>query len=286
MNYTRPVTELVQARYSCRSYQPVPLPDDAHNALVAFVRGLTARPFGTPLRLELAAATRSGSDELRGLGTYGIIRRPAGFVIGVVKHGARDLEDVGYALEQTVLKATDLGLGSCWLGGTFQRSNFAAQANLREGETLASVIAIGVIAHRLTWVDRALRGGAGSTSRRPWEQLFFDGQFGVPLTLAAAGGYAQALEMARQAPSASNKQPWRVVRCGTAWHLYLQRTPGYRERNALIGLPDLQRVDMGIFMCHLELTARQLGLPGQWELLSVDRVPELAGAEYKVSWVA
>jgi hypothetical protein len=275
MMLSHPVTELIMARYSCRSYQRVPLPDGARADLEAFLRGLTRGPFGTPLRLMLVSAA-SGSDELRGLGTYGVIRHPAGFIIGVVQKGAMDMEDIGYALEQCVLKATDLGLGTCWLGGTFRRSNFAARAAVRQDETLAAVIAVGVIADRTSLIDRAFRRGAGSKHRLPWEQLFFDGQFGAVLVPEETGGYAQVLEMARKAPSASNKQPWRVV---------LQRTPGYGRSTGLAGIPDIQRVDVGIFMCHFELVAAELGLKGKWQILGVDHVPQAAGAEYRVSWI-
>ena len=111
--FSRPVTELIQARYSCRSYRPVPVPEEARSALDLFLREQTHGPFGTPLRLVFLAATQSSSAGLRGLGTYGIIRHPAGFVIGLVHNGPVALEDVGHALELSVLKATDLDLGTC-----------------------------------------------------------------------------------------------------------------------------------------------------------------------------
>lgn len=284
MMFRRSVTELIEARYSCRSYQPVPIPEKARRSLDSYLQAISAGPFGTPLRLVFVAA-EPGGDELQGLGTYGVIRHPAGFVIGVVQRGAMDMEDIGYALEQSVLEATDLGLGTCWLGGTFRRGNFAARARLGQDETLAAVIAVGVIADRPSLVDRAFRRGAGSARRLAWEQLFFDGQFGALLSREAASDYAQVLEMARLAPSASNKQPWRVVRDGRSWHLYLQRTPGYDRSTALAGIPDIQRVDVGIFMCHFELVARELGLNGKWEILGVDQVPHSSGAEYRVSWI-
>ena len=96
----------------------------------------------------------------------------------------------------------------------------------------------------------------------------------------------QLLEAGRWAPSASNRQPWRVLRQGQAWHFFLQRTPGYgKVSEPVSGGSDLQRVDMGIAMCHFELTAKEMGLEGRW---TVD--PEAAGrpepAEYVVSWLA
>jgi nitroreductase len=123
--------------------------------------------------------------------------------------------------------------------------------------------------------------------RLPMEQMFFTGTFGNPLTTEAAGLYAQPLEMVRWAPSASNKQPWRIIRIGDAWHFYLQRTKGYGKGTLLFSilrLADLQRVDMGIAMCHFELTARSLGLHGRWIVEDPKlKIPE--NTEYTVSWI-
>ena len=49
-------------------------------------------------------------------------------------------------------------------------------------------------------------------------------------------------------------------------------------------MSDLQNVNMGIAMCHFELTARELGLDGRWEI-NPPQVAALDGlAEYTVSW--
>jgi len=61
----------------------------------------------------------------------------------------------------------------------------------------------------------------------------------------AAGRYLDPLEMLRLGPSASNRQPWRVVKepGREIFHLYLRRSKGYDK---LIKAVDLQRLDMGI----------------------------------------
>ena len=120
-----------------------------------------------------------------------------------------------------------------------------------------------------------------------WERLFFDGAFGVPLKRNAAGAFATVLEMVRIGPSASNKQPWRIVRVGEMWHLYLQRTPGYAKRNqVLLGIADMQRIDMGITMCHFTLTAEELGLCGKWMVQEPAIEKPDALTEYIASWEA
>ncbi len=128
---------------------------------------------------------------------------------------------------------------------------------------------------------------AGSNQRLPWEALFFDARWGVPLSPEAAGAYAEALEMVRLGPSASNKQPWRIVREGNHWHFYLQRTPRYAAMGLgkLIRIADIQRIDLGIAMCHFELTAAELGLAGQWQIgdPGLEMPDDLT--EYTASWI-
>lgn len=134
-----------------------------------------------------------------------------------------------------------------------------------------------------------IRRRAGSDNRLPPEELFFDRQFGQPLAPEQAGAYAEPLAMVRQAPSASNKQPWRIIRDGDNWHFYLQRTKGYGKGSLiywLLGLADLQRVDIGIAMCHFELTARELGLTGRWLVDEPNIAKTNEGSEYIVSWMA
>ena len=285
MPYSQPITELIARRYSCRTYLPVPIEEARRQQLEAFMASTRAGPFGTPVRFQLLAATKEDRAALRGLTTYGFIQGATGFILGVVQDGPKNMEDFGYCMEQVVLSATDLGLGTCWLGGTFNRSKFAVRAGLRQGEQMAAVTAVGHIAGKRGLMERMIRRGASGDRRRPWAELFFRERLGQPLSAEDAGPYAIALEMVRKASSASNKQPWRIIQDGSAWHFYLQRTPGYRGAATLGGVPDLQRADLGIAMCHWELTVREAGLPGHWAI----RDPATTGAdqlaEYTATWL-
>lgn len=286
MLHGAPITELIRRRYSCRTYLATPIGRDQRQPLEEYIRLIAEGPLGSPLRFVLVAADEKDRTALRGLGTYGFIRGATGFVLGAVGAAEHDMEDFGYAGEQIVLLATGLGLGSCWLGGTFRRSRFAERLGLRPDEQMPCVVSLGIPAHRRSLVDRLTHFGAGSARRLQWERLFFDGDWDRPLDEEAAGAYATPLEMVRLAPSASNRQPWRVLRKGQAWHFFLHRTPGYdKVSEPVSGGSDLQRVDMGIAMCHFELTARELGLEGCWSV-EPEADGEAEQAEYVVSWLA
>ena len=61
-----------------------------------------------------------------------------------------------------------------------------------------------------------------------------------------SGILSEALEMVRWAPSAVNKQPWRVVVDGNKVHFYEKKAKGYVNPEGW----DLQKVDLGIALCH------------------------------------
>lgn len=287
MSFRQPISDLIRQRVSCRSYTKEPLSASDRRQLAEFIAASPSGPFGSPVRIKLVAATEQDNRALKGLGTYGFIKGATAFLIGAIGPGAKNLEDLGYLMERIVLYATDLGLGTCWLGGSFTKSSFSRRIAVRKDERVPAVVAVGYPAPKRSTLDSMVRQMAHAHQRLPGERLFFDKAFGVPLTPASAGDLAPVLEMVRLAPSASNKQPWRIIKDGGVWHLYLQRTKGYREGRImrLLKIDDMQRIDMGIAMCHFALTAAELGLPGRWE----QREPPLEKpddlTEYLVTWV-
>lgn len=283
----RMIEELVKRRYSCRAYADRPIEAADRGAMAEVLASLHTGPLGSRTRFSLFAGTEEDRKSLKGLGTYGFIKGATGFVVGAVEPGPKDMEDYGYLLERAVLAATDIGLATCWLGGTFSKSAFARKIGVTGSEAVPAVVATGYAAEGAREADK-LRRRAGSDRRLPFEQLFFDEELGQPLALSDAAGYAEVLEAVRWAPSASNKQPWRVVRSGGGWHFYLQRTKGYGKGSAvyaLLRLADLQRVDMGIAMCHFELVARERGLDGRWAVEQPANGAPAEGTEYTVSWI-
>jgi len=286
MTFTQPVTDLIRRRFSCRKYLPQPIPAQTQDELRHFLEFLPRGPFGSLTRFQLVAATEKDRSDLKGLGTYGFIRGATAFIAGAVEPAKMDMEDFGYSMEKAILFATDLGLGTCWLGGTFTRSSFARKIRLKDYETIPAVTATGLVDNPEQARRGLIRQFARGQQRHPWETMFFKDGFALPLSQDEAGDFVTALEMVRLAPSASNRQPWRIIKSGDSWHFYLHRTPGYREGffQRLLRVTDLQRVDMGIAMCHFELTARELNLPGEWTLEEpgIEAPDQLT--EHLISW--
>jgi hypothetical protein len=220
-------------------------------------------------------------QEWKMLGTYGVIKNARYFLAGTIKDTPLAMEDLGYCMEILILKATALGLGTCWLGGTFQARSFAQAAGLREGKILPTVSPVGYPADEKSLTEKIMRRFAGSDHRKPWPDIFFANDFSKPLTQAQAGKYCDALENLRLAPSASNKQPWRVLydaKLKNTFHFFLERSLQYK----MLGIVHLQDIDMGIAMSHFDLTLQELGIKGKWQVYT--DAPKEKSLDYIVSW--
>ncbi len=275
-------SDSIKKRVSCRTYKNNPLTEIDQQRLKDFFLTNVQGPFGNRVRFELIELAGKERDEIKTLGTYGFIKGASLFIVGAVVKGDRAMEDYGYCMEKNILVATHLGLGTCWLGGTFNRSASASRINKRGDEVVPAITPVGYPTEKKSMMDRTIRFFAKSNSRRAWEELFFCGDTRSPLTRGIARAYELPLECVRIGPSASNRQPWRCVkeRDNDVFHFYISRTPGYGGRYPDVSLQD---IDMGIAMCHFEVALQEMNLKGSWE--NVQFAPPQSGPEYIVSWV-
>ena len=273
--------DVIRGRVSVRTYSEQAIEPEKRQKMHDLLKSETKGPFGNTVRFAMIDLSEVEKNEVKSLGTYGFISGAKVYIVSAVKGSSGAMEDLGHCFEKVVLGATRLGLGTCWMGGTFNRASFARRIDVSEDEVVPAISPIGYARDRRAVRERLIRSLAGSDRRKSWEQLFFDGDMNTPLARDAAGDYGSALDCVRLAPSASNRQPWRIVKqsAPSVFHFHLRRTPGYDRFTARI---DLQRVDMGIAMCHFETAVRDLHLSGRWVVAKPNL--ETGNAEYVVSW--
>ena len=279
------IEDIIRMRYSCRSYRGDFLTEKDRSELGEFISQKITGPFGSSARFTLFAAEASDSTALKGLGTYGFIKNPAAFIAGIVKEPEMNLEDFGYSMERIILHATEMGLGSCWLGGTFKKSGFAQKAGIGTDEMIPAIAAIGYIAERRSIKDRLMGSNAGAANRKDADEIFFSSGK-KKINIDPQSPYGRVLEMVRLAPSASNKQPWRIVKEDgkNIFHFFLERTSSYSLTIRLLKLADMQRIDMGIAMCHFESVAIESGLMGFWVVKNPVDIKTPSDWEYSITW--
>jgi hypothetical protein len=279
---SRSFLRAIHERVSTRTFAKRSLKERDKEIIRDLIRSNAIGPFGNTTRFELIDLAQLDQREIKDLGTYGVIKGAHLFIVAATRPSPKAMEDLGYCLEEVILRLTRLGLATCWMAGTFRRSAFAKRIDVTEGEIVPAVCPVGYARGESSVTDRFIRFVAKSDRRKPWRELFFLDRIDAPINEAEAGIYAVSLESVRLAPSASNRQPWRIVgeSARSVFHFYIKRTKGYGK---VIREFQIQNIDMGIAMCHFEVSARETGLSGHWE----DREPGLdaRGAEYVVSWV-
>ena len=277
MNIGFPVQETIQQRYSVRTYDPKPVSETIQQDILSYARALT-NPLGPHTHFQFIDSATSNQEQK--LGTYGFIKGASLFLGSTIPDEPSALEALGYEFEQLILYMTSLGLGTCWLGGTFNRSAFASAMEIREGDLFPILSPVGYPAARKRIGEDFFRRALKANQRKPWEKLFFKDDFSSPLTKEASGHYQYPLEMLRLAPSAVNLQPWRVLLKDGIYHFLLHRTTSEPS-----GSVDMQRIDLGIAICHFHLAALEAGLAGHFERLpfATDVLPK--NTNYIISWI-
>lgn len=190
------------------------------------------------------------------LGSYGKISGAPAYLAFVGRKDFPNMEEkIGYGGEAVILEATALELGSCWVSGTFKSDKVLVDLNLKETEKLYAISPLGYPEARPTISERVLKTVISSKKRMDLEELIINKD-----NLEEQPGWIKtALETARLAPSAVNRQPWRFKIGEKAITIQLDSTEENEERS--------KNLDCGIAMLHLEVGALKAGVSGSWEYL-------------------
>ena len=265
------VEELVRARRSVRTFDGRRITAEDERKIRALMEQ-TSNPYGLALEYRLLDAKQEklSCPVVVGCDLY----------VGAKMKKAPCLNEAfGYSFEKLVLYAQSLGMGTVWVGGTMDRAAFEKAMELVDDEVMPCVSPLGYPAEKMSIREAMMRKAIKAESRMAFEELFFDGDFGTPLTQKKAGRLAQPLEMVRLAPSAVNRQPWRVVVKENAAHFYLKRAKGMGG-----GALDMQKIDMGIALCHFDLAAQEAGLASCFAQ-DDPGIETPNGEEYIASWL-
>jgi nitroreductase len=247
--------QAIEHRVSTRSYDNRSVEPNLLQQLLTLSK-TTDRLVDIPLRAELISGVERTRRVLTYMiGSYGLVLTPPHLLVGVIPpDDATARVDLGYVLEQVVLEASRLELGTCWITGSYDAERAGNAVGLGDGEEAAAIIALGYPS-RAVWGrvhTSTLRRLAGGHKRKPLADIVFSGRWGEPWSNDGADpALTSILEHARLAPSAVNRQPWRFI---------------VRPEDIVLALVRPQPIDAGIVMAHISLAAEALGRQGRWEM--------------------
>lgn len=199
------------------------------------------------------------------IGAYGKISGAQAYV-AMIGHTEveRIPEKIGYIGEGFILEATALGLGTCWVAGTFKSKKVESDIELKDNERIYAISPLGYVEEKYSLSEKMMKKMVSSHMRKDLDELC-GGKFNEkwPKWIKTA------LRCARLAPSAINAQPWRFEVNDNSLTLSVD--------NPKNSTKDLKRIDCGIAMMHLELGALLEGAKGSWQYLQEPSI-----AKYKI----
>lgn len=265
------ITEVIIERKSVRTFTGKPLSEEVRKQIMDFARSVE-NPYGLPIEYRIMNAKEHGlsSPVIVGVEYY---------IAGKIKKAPHAEEAFGYSFEKIVLYAQSIGVSTVWIAGTMNRDAFERAMELDDDEVMPCVSPIGYKAEKKSVRETMMRKGIKADSRVSFGELFFDGSFDNPLTPELAGVFRSPLEMVRLAPSAVNKQPWRVIVKDDQAHFYKKSSKGYAD-----GAMDVQKIDIGIAMYHFESVALESGLSVKFTI-SDPGIPVPADWQYIASYI-
>ena len=203
-------------RHSVRKYKDLPI-EEEKRALLQKEIDLCNQRSGLSIRLVCDEPDAFDSFFAR----YGFFAGVKNYILLAGPKSADLSEKCGYWGEHLVLTAQQMGMNTCWVGGTYRRS--AASALLQQGEKLSLIIAIGY----------------GEDNGKPHKGKSYRQ---VTKETDAPDWFRRGVEAALLAPTALNQQKFRFSREGNI--VFARTSPG-----------SYAKVDLGIAKYHFQLGA-------------------------------
>jgi hypothetical protein len=221
--------DAIQKRQSRRTYLDTPIAPENIQKLEYLIKEYNEQS-GLSFQLIL-----DGREAFQGLHTtYGLFHGVNSFIAAVGKAADPDLnEKAGYYGELLVLEATKLELGTCFVGGTFNRKRCPVKQ--KPDETLVYVITVGNVAAEKGFKEKTMYSLVHRHTKAI-EEFYDSDQNDIP------DWFLAGIRAVQKAPSAINRQPV---------HFH------YRSGTVTAEVPNIsgQALDLGIAKANFELAA-------------------------------
>ena len=238
------IIEAIEKRVSCRAYEERAIDQGIIDALSGEIERINDE---SGLSFQLYGPRENGTSI--DLSAKMFAGNPPWYAALVGRNDLVEKEKLGYFGERLVLAAEALGLSTCWVAGTYDRSS--ARVQLAEGEELHSVVPLGYAPAKTPFKQRTIRSSLRARSKNQADL------FRGPVPLAQAPEWIRAcIDGVWKGPSAINEQP--VV--------FVQDAPDAPVRAELSRVKTgMEHIDLGIAKYHFEVVARACGVDGTWQ---------------------
>lgn len=273
--HTMNIIEIIKKRKSCRTFNQTLLSSSDKKILEDYIIG-NKKLIGDEI-IDLSIIEKKDNSKKMKL-DYGMIQGHNSYLLGTSKSSIDSRVNYGYLMEKVVLKATEIGISTCWVG--YFDNTYFNEIIIENGFEIPSIVILGYSKDRQTNLDKFVRFTVNASKRQDWGKLFFNYKSKAPLMPDLMQEYSDSVEMVRLAPSSGNTQPWRIFFDDTINEFHFFKKPinkRYEEKG-------LHEIDMGIALSHFELTSLNNNLSGSWIKHTKDNVNSFDDLQYIMTW--
>lgn len=238
--------ELLKSRHSVRAYTEEPVSPDLLKELNADITMVNTHEAG----FHFSIVTDDPAPFSRFDKSYGSFRNVRNYLACIVDTSFPDVyEKAGFYAERFALKCVSLGLGTCFVGGTFRAYKVALQ--FRPDWKLLFVVVFGNAAESERPMARLMAKFVHRRGMTP-EDFFSGSEVDLKKASNSFPWIPNALEALACAPSALNRRPVRLRVCHSSDSM---------EVKAFVqDVNDSNLIDLGIAKCNMSMVS-----PGEWE---------------------
>ncbi|MCA9719330.1 MAG: hypothetical protein H6713_38550 [Myxococcales bacterium] len=281
----RELLAAVRARRSVRTFSGERLRAEHMDVITSYLADPAAMrgPLGGRVRVALL----DDVDGHREIGTYGYTKGFRSLLVAIARPEPRALFELAYVLHGLVLHLTHLGVGTVWMGGAFNPADVVKQTRVDAGELIGAIVPLGYEGGHKRLIDYAAPLILKATKRKPVDHSCFLGELQTPLR-GRAPSLLPALDVARRAPSAKNRQSWRAVVSADERRVHIYAAFSLRDevgtgRKQYACSPEY--LDVGTWYRSLDIALQVEGLSGTLVVADPQLpVPDGADLEYLATW--
>ncbi|GEM_PF-742962 len=229
----------IYKRKSLRKYSMMNLEKETLEEITKLMENLPVREDSYNVTLRLIEDGYSLSQKMSLLGK---VSAPHYIVVTGTRNEAC-LISAGYSIEHLVLRLTEIGIGTCYLGHALDKATATRILGIEQNEDVLITIAIG----KAMISGDELFGPGDERKRESFSSLIIEG---IPNP-----HQRKIIEAVSIGPSYMNSQRWRFSFTEDEIRLHKKGLDFLRTR--IFGMSGY--FDMGIAICHMELTAKYLG---------------------------
>lgn len=189
-------------------------------------------------------------------GYYGMAIDAPHYLLLISERKEHYKKNAGYMMEQVLLKAYEMKIGSCWVDIIEEQQDLKSKLKIDTQGEIVAIAALGYPKTNIFGIETSVSG------RQSVEELVYKKVWGQLMDIEELNqrGLEEIFYYARHAPSWGNIQPWKFIIDGDKLILTMLQQDSYQKK-----ITD-HELDCGIMMLYIEKMMHKQGIQGKWEL--------------------